>query len=296
MSAYQYQYSNKVGLEWVIKNMPDYLFPDLSKKKDRINKPFSGVIATLDKHPVGLLLASFDNHGNSARLHSFVVNPQHRKRGVGSAMWSTMEESLTSAGADQIDAYYRSHWKSRPFLEKILTAQDWQSPKEDLIIVKVRVENILELFVQDQLYLPDEYSFIPFLKLTIEDKEFIERQKGAENSYLDYLDPFLEYGSIYDPSSLAIKCEGRIVGWLISHLIASDLIEYTSLYIEPKHRSFKLAHLLMRQGVINQQESGISKFLITAKLENRVMGRFLKRHIEYADVVTKSLYTRKELG
>ncbi len=275
--------------------MPGYLFPDLSKKKDRINKAFSGIIATIDKRPVGLLLASFDNDGKSARLHSLVVHPEHRNKGVGTGMWTTMEKNLTSEGAQQIDAYYRSHWKSRPYLERILTKQKWQLPKEDLIIVKVRVENILELFVRDQLYLPDEYSFTPFLQLSVEDKQLIESQKGEENAFLDYLDPFLEAGSIYGPSSLAIKYQDHIVGWLISHLIAPDLIEYTSLYIDREHRSFKLAHFLMRQGVINQQESGISKFLITAKLENRVMGRFLKRHIEHADVVTKSLYSKKEI-
>ena len=72
---FEYQISDKVTLHWVIDKMPQFLFPDLSKKKDRIDKMMTGVIATLDKKPVGLLLSTDDHTATNFRIHSYAGSP-----------------------------------------------------------------------------------------------------------------------------------------------------------------------------------------------------------------------------
>ena len=296
MQEYQYQFSDKVGLEWVMKNMPQYLFPDLSKKKDRIKKPFVGVVASLKKAPVGLILASYDQPRENARVHSFLVHPKHRNKRVGSTLIKKLEESVKAAGIKNIDIYFRSHWNSRNFLERILEAAEWSTPKEDLIIVKGLAKKVLNLFMHDKIGLSQGYSFAPFTGLSQKDIQHIKERKTSEDWYLDYLDPFVQNETIFAPGSIALKYDGKVIGWVISHLIGPDLNEFTALFVDTNHRPFKLAHLLMREAIMRQDHAGITNFLITSKTDNYVMSRFLLRHAKETEVfLTKSLQSFKKL-
>jgi GNAT superfamily N-acetyltransferase len=294
MSDYKFQYSDKVGLDWVIEKMPQFLFPDLSKKKDRINKPFMGVIATQENRPTGLLLASLDHTGKNLRIHSFLVHPDHRNRGVGTNLVRTLEESIKNYGVNKMDIYFRSHWKSRDHLEKIFKNLDWNDPKEDLIIVKGLAKKVLKLFMHDKIGLPERYAFEPFLQLSAADTTYIKKKKQEEDWYLDYLDPFVQQKTMFEAGSIALKYDNKVIGWVISHLIAPDLNEFTALFVDAAHRPFKQAHLLMREAIMRQDAAGVPNFLITSKTDNYVMSRFLLRHAEETEVfLTKSMHAVK---
>lgn len=293
---FDYQISEKVALDWVIKNLPQFLFPDLSKKKERIQKPMIGAIATFEKKPVGLILATDDNTGKNYRIHSFLVHPDYRKGGVGSALIKNLESYLVGKNGSKIDLYYRAHWPSGPYLEKLLLRQGWSSPVEDLIIVRGEAEKVNKLFMHDRLELPEQYSIEPLLHISPQDRKYITARKQKDDWYLDYLDPFLQPETICGAASLVIRKDGSIVGWVISHLVAPDLNEFTALFIDPENRPYKLAHLLMREAITRQQRAGIKHFLITSKSKNYVMSRFLLRHAEETGVfITRSLHSVKSL-
>ncbi len=296
MTNYKYQFSNEIGLPWVIEKMPQYLFPDLSKKKDRIKKKLSGVIATLDKSPVGLILSSFDATGKTVRVHSLLVHPEHRKKGVGQQLFTELEAAIVNLGASKINGYFRSHWKSKPAIEATLSKKGWTEPKEDLIIVKGEAEKVLKLFMMRELEPPSDYAFVTYDKLTAEDRSYII-QRGKEGWYLDYLNPFIHEKSILAPASIFMKFQNKVIGWVISHLIAPNLNEFTALFVDADHRPYKQAHLLMRKAIFEQRDHGVPNFLITSKSDNYVMSRFLLRHAEETEVfLTKSMYSEKMLS
>ena len=294
--AFEYQISEKVMLDWVVNKMPQFLFPDLSKKKTRILKPMTGVIATHESKPAGLLLSSDDNTGKNYRIHSFMVHPQFRNQGIGTELIRQLETYLRQKGAQKLDLYFRSHWKYENHLKKILKQSGWSDPVEDLIIVRGEAGKVIKLFVHDRLVIPDDYLIEPFMDLNEKDRNYIKEKKIKENWYLDYLDPFVQENTICRPASLLLRKNGLVVGWVISHLIADDLNEFTALFIDAGNRPFKLAHLLMRAAITRQQAAGISRFLITSKTDNYVMSRFLLRHAPETGVfITRSLYTSKDL-
>ena len=79
--------------------------------------------------------------------------------------------------------------------------------------------------------------------------------------------------------SLALRYKGQIVGWLIIHQISTETLEYTSLFIDEAHRSFKMGHLLMGEGILRQSnQNKFSKFLFTVKATNRLMLKFIDRN------------------
>lgn len=296
MTEYKYQFSNEIGLPWVIEKMPQYLFPDLSKKKDRIRKKLAGVIATLEKNPVGLILSSFDPSGKTVRIHSLLVHPDHRKKGIAQHLFRELEQATSNLGATKISGYFRSHWKSGPALVSILKKRGWSEPKEDLIIVKGEAEKVLKLFMVRELALPPDYSFVTYDALTSADRVYIS-DRGREGWYLDYLNPFVHEKTILAPASIFMRHQGKVIGWVISHLIAPDLNEFTALFVDPDHRPYKQAHLLMRKAIFEQRDHGVPNFLITSKSDNYVMSRFLLRHAAETEVfLTKSMYSEKDLA
>ena len=293
---YQFQYSNQISLDWVVKHLKSFLFPDLSKKKNRIHKPFSGVIATLDKKPVGLILSTFGKTVKEARIHSFVVHPDHRNQGVGKKLLESLEQHLREEGCEKLEGTYRNHWKSVPALKAILEQTNWHEPEKELVIVRGEAKKVLRLFMDDRLTLPNGYAFAPFVKLSVADKEAIKTKKKQQDWYPEILDPFVHENSMNPVTSLALKFGDEVIGWVISHLIGPDLNEFTSLFIDASHRSYKLAHLLMRETIHRQHDQGINKFLITSTSDNYVMARFLIRHAPDTGVFfTTSYRTAKKL-
>lgn len=254
-----------------------------------------GVLAAVEKKPVGLLLSTDDNTAENYRIHSFLVDPRYRKMGIGSAMIDRIEGYVQEKGARKIDLYYRTHWPSRVYLEKILSGKGWSDPRKELILVKGDAQNVNKLFMHHRLDLPQDYEFDFFRNLTSEDRASILNRKKEENWYLDYLDPFVQENTIFHPASLVLRYRGQVIGWVISHLITPGLNEFTALFIDPEHRPFKLAHLLMRQAITLQQKANIPQFLITSKEENYVMSRFLLRHARETGVfLTRSYYCEKQ--
>ena len=293
---YDFQYSNQIALPWVIKNMKPYLFPDLSKKKSRFKKQLCGVIASENKQPVGLILSSFGKTKSEARIHSFVVHPDHRERGVGKRMLQELEENLSREGCRQLDGTYRDHWKSTAALKSILTHNGWTQPTKDLIIVRGKTKKVLRLFTNDRLTLPDSYQLIPFTEISLAQKDLILAKKKTSEWYPDILNPFTYSDTINSVTSLALIHENEVKGWVISHLIAPDLNEFTSLFIDPELRSYKLAHLMMRETIYRVFRDGVENFLITSKTDNYVMSRFLIRHAPSTGVfITTTYYTAKQL-
>ncbi|RLD21387.1 MAG: hypothetical protein DRI69_04130 [Bacteroidetes bacterium] len=293
---YEYQYSNRITLPWVIMNLKSYLFPDLSKKQDRFEKQLCGVIASLDKKPVGLILSSFGQSKKEARVHSFVVHPDHRNKGVGKNLLSELERNLFSEGCAQVDGTYRDHWKSSEALNAVLTQNGWAARTKDLIIVRGEAEKVLKLFMDSQLRLPDGFHVMPFTEISLAQKEVILSKKKASDWYPDILNPFTYIETINPVTSLALIHEGQVKGWVISHLIAPELNEFTSLFVDPGLRSYKLAHLMMRETIHRQFDAGVKNFLITSKTDNYVMSRFLIRHAPHTGVFfTTTYYSSKDL-
>ncbi|NND05305.1 MAG: GNAT family N-acetyltransferase [Saprospiraceae bacterium] len=293
---YNYQFSDKIGLPWVIKKMPQFLFPDLSKKKDRIQKPFSGVLGSMDRSPIGLVLSTRDQEGTSARIHSLLVHPHYRNQQIAFNMLTLLEKELVKKGVTQIDGYFRSHWKSAEHITSLLKKMQWSAPKEALTIVRGLAVNALRVFSQDKSDLPDGYSFISYDRLQSNEKEWILAQE-QEQWYPSHLNPFQNPSTIYAPSSIFLKYENKIVGWVITHLVAPELNEFTSLFIDPSHRTFRIAHRLMHEGIDQQVRTGIKNFMITARTDNKIMSRYVQRHRQTANLLlTRSMHAKKQLS
>lgn len=294
---YTYNYSNEIGIDWVLQKIPGFLFPDLGKKRNRIKRSFSGVLVTHQQKPAALILGSSNKEQQTYRIHSLFVHPSHRNKGIATEMIKRIQQHAAADGVKKIEAYFRAHWTSRPALEQIFQKLGWAPPKGELVIVKGKSGNVLKLFMHDKRGLIPGYRIQDYGNLIAKERQLIDRKLSENREIPSYLNPFILENTIFAPASLFLFHQEHVVGWVISHLLRENLNEFTTLYLDKEHRNFKTAHLLMKEAIHRQHHAGVREFLITSKLDGNPMSRFLIRHAPRTGVQhTRSLYTSKLLS
>lgn len=291
-----YQFSDQITIDWLVKNMPQFLFPDLSKQQKRIQKKLVGVIAIQHGQPIGLVLASSESTQTIYRIHSFLVHPSYRQQKIGANIIQQLEKNIRQHGGKKIEGIYRSHWQSVPYIKRILEQQKWSKPQAQLIFVKGKGTHALTYFGQSKANI-NTFSFLPFTHLKKSDQIYVQKKQQLHKQWFDPdLDPFLETSTIHPTCSFFLKKEDEIIGWIVSHQIKPDLNEITALFIDEEHRSYGLAYQMIQIVLQTQVRLGIPNFLVTAKMNGNPIAKLMIRGSKMTDMFcTMGFYSHKFL-
>jgi len=290
-----YQFSDQITIDWLIQNMRQFLFPDLSKQKSRIQKPFIGVIAIQNRQPIGLILASSEFTQTIYRIHSFLVHPSFRQQGIGRNLVQAIEKNIQQRGGKKIEGMYRSHWQSVPYLQQILQQQNWTNPKNQLIYVNGKVANALAYFDSSNQK-NNTFSFLSFTQLKKSDLEFIQKKQAFKQWFAPNLHPLIAQKTIHPDCSFLVKRETEIIGWIVAHRLQADLNEITAFFIDEKYRSYRLAYQMIQLTLGQQLNLGIPKFLATSKMDGNPVAKLIERGSKQVDVFcTIGVYSNKQL-
>ena len=293
--AFSYQFSDNMTIDWLVKNMPSFLFPDLSKQQTRITKPFMGILALKGQQPVGLILASAENTQTIYRVHSFLVHPNFHKQGIGNTLLEKLTLIIRQRGGQKIEGTYRGHWKYVPAIKQLLRQHQWTQPQPQLVLANGKVNDALTFFSKFGKPKPT-FSFLPFTQLKNSDVDYILKKQTTTQWFDPDLSPFMAKSSIHLACSFLVKLDGQIIGWIVSHQLSKDLNELTALFIDEAFRSFKLTHLLIRTAFEKQVFFGIPRFLTTSKVNGNAVAKLMRRAGEQSDIFcTTVFYSCKEL-
>lgn len=290
-----YQFSDNMTIGWLVKNMPSFLFPDLSKQQARITKPFMGILALKDQQPVGLILASSENTQTIYRIHSFLVHPNFHKQGIGNTLLEKLTLIVRQRGGQKIEGTFRGHWQYVPAVKQLLTNHQWTKPQPQLVIANGTVRDALTFFSKfgEPKY---TFSFLPFTQLKKSDLDYVLKKQTTTQWFDPDLSPLTAQSSIHPACSFLVKREGEIIGWIVSHQLRKDLNELTALFIDEAFRSFKLTHLLIRTAFEKQLSLGIPRFLTTSKVNGNAVSKLMRRAGEQSDIFcTTVFYSCREL-
>ena len=290
-----YQFSDNMTIDWLVKNMPTFLFPDLSKQQSRIAKLFMGILALKDRQPIGLILASSESSQSIYRIHSFLVHPNFHQQGIGCTMMEKLELIIRKRNGKKIEGIYRNHWQYVPAIQQLLTKRNWTNPQPQLVLANGKVSDALTFFSKSG-NLSSTFSFLPFTQLKKSDLDYIHKQQTNNQWFDPDLSPLIAQSSIHTACSFLVKKEGEIIGWIVSHQLKKDLNEITALFVDEAYRSFKLTHLLIRTVFEKQLSLGIPRFMTTSKVNGNAVAKLMKRAGEQSAIFcTTAFYSSKEL-
>jgi uncharacterized protein (TIGR03032 family) len=286
----------EVSLDTALENAR-FTFPDLRRTalSRQLREPLLGAAALVGGKAVGAAVVE-EQPGGSAEVLSLWVQPDHRRRGLGGGLLHALETTLAQRGTSRLGASFRTHWTERAAIEAMLRRRGYSEPAARRLLVQVDERMLAADWVAHQ-ELPDGWELFEWSALGAEDRrDILDRQRAAE-WFPPALTPFQLEDKIHHPTSLGLRHDGRVAGWLITHLVAPQTLQYTCLFVERESQRSARAIPLLVAGVLRQREAGIPRAIFMIDVENRPMMRFYERRLRpYAAQRSELCWSQKDLA
>ncbi len=185
--------------------------------------------------PVGLLLAELPvDDPENVHLLSVFVQPDHRRRGIAEALIRETEEHFKPTKRRHLSAIYTTGKPGVACLERLLARRGWDPPQGRTLSVRFTPEAILESDIMLERRLRAQrrgLEIIPWSEVTAEDIAALRRSDEEAPWIAPFLAPWRFDRNGFDPSSVAARFRGDIVGWIITHRISFDEVRFTCGFI-----------------------------------------------------------------
>jgi len=168
-----------------------------------------------------------------------------------SALQSLLEEAQRHFQKHRISVavfLYPEVRKDRPALEKELYNAAWSLPRPMIRQYYIDIASLRPPWLMRERHLPEGYEIFPWSELT--DKERRKINVQANQGYYPY-DVF-PYGQSGDPeprTSVGLRADGKVIGWMATHKMDQDTLAYSALYIDAKWRAKKLSMAVLCESI-----------------------------------------------
>jgi GNAT superfamily N-acetyltransferase len=188
--------------------------------------------ATVDGRPVGLAIAEIAPGERAvAELLSVFVVADRRGQGVGTQLIEGLEADLRRHGASILEAVYMTGKPAIAAIERIFAKRGFQPPEQRKIVVRFTPEEAATTEWYGKARLPPGAEVFSWADLTPTELE--ELKQTHEDT--PWIDPDLEPWRMsprFDPvSSVGMRKDGRVVGWVINHPIGPKLLCFTTSFM-----------------------------------------------------------------
>ena len=139
--------------------------------------------------------------------------------------------------------------------------------------------------------LSNKFTIFPWSQLTDADKKQIET--------LDYPASLSPFGNTpAEPiNSLGLRYDSQLVGWMVTHRVATDAIRYSTMFVDKRFQRLGRAISLLSQSILRQVESTVPYCVFAVAQDNPAMLQFVDKHLEpYLTEVTHSYVALKQLS
>ena len=260
------------------------------------------VVARAGGEPVGLALGELPiDPGPAPELLSLFVAAEARGMGMGTALVAALEEEVARRGAGELAAVYTAGKPSIAAVERIFARRGWEEPRPRTLSVRFPPEAALasDLFSERRMRaLGAGLDLVPWVELGAEERAEIRRSHEREPWITPALAPWRFEAAGFDPvSSIGARYRGRVVGWVINHLVDPRTVRFTCSFmrkdISRRGRIVPLYHASLRR----LAAAGVPRATFITPVVYPNMIRFIRRWIEpIAEFVGETRGTRKQLG
>ncbi|MCU0242798.1 MAG: GNAT family N-acetyltransferase [Vicinamibacteria bacterium] len=211
------------------------LAPALRHPGEVNQKPIQpiGVMARIGAQPIGLALAELPIEGNTQpEILSVFVIPEMRRHGVGTALLERLEEETRARGASRLTAVYMTGRPTIAIMERIFWKRGWAPPATRTITVKFTPEEAAQTPWFGRVRLPAGCEVFSWSDLGPADHAHIRASHERAPWIADGLEPWRHDSYGFDPvSSIGLRYRGEVVGWVINHRVADDVVRFTCSFM-----------------------------------------------------------------
>jgi GNAT superfamily N-acetyltransferase len=189
------------------------------------------------------------------------VDLEYRNKGIGTALLRKMEKESRKRACEKMTIGFKKVEQEFETAKRLLAKCGWEPPEIHGYSSWTTIERFfrdLEWVNQETELSCHDYIF-PWTELTEEEREGLMEEEGPDSWKVEGTSPFFFEGKFEENTSLGLRVDGKIVGWLINHLIAPDTILYGSYFVRKKYRGFGNTIGLLLESVKRQREAEIPR-------------------------------------
>lgn len=297
-AGYRFQLSRDMQVAVALRDYEHLIFPNLRKQQQArpLREPLTAMIARHSQDIVAMILAE-PQPDRSARIVSFFVEHSHRRQGLGANLLAQLEKALAAQGCPFVDLVYRDEWIDAAQLERLLERAGWQPPQPRMLLCKATTASIAGAPWLNEVQLPEGFEIFDWVELSPAEREDIVQRQVAEGWFPDVLTPFQEEGRIEPLNSLGLRHGNEVVGWMITHRLDANTIQYTSLFVRPPYQGLGRAVPLLAAAIKRQCNTDIINGIFQVDIDNKAMARFVERRMRpYLVGLTTARIARKDLA
>ena len=124
----------------------------------------------------------------------------------------------------------------------------------------------------------DRFQIVPWSDITAEERAAIRRSHEEAPWIARGLEPWTHDSYGFDPiSSLGLRYEGSVVGWVINHRIAHDCVRFTCSFMRRDLSRRGRILPLYTESILRLTAAGIKECTLVTPLEYSEMAEFLRR-------------------
>lgn len=257
------------------------------------------VAAVADGAVIGLALAELPLDGvGTPELLSVFVRPVVRRQGVGTRLVAEIGEEIAKLDHSLVTAIYMTGKPEIVGLEKIFWKQGWAPPDTRMTVLRLTVEDLDKLSWMHWTRMPKNYETVLWTDVQPDDIEALKTSDAEEGWIPSDLRPWRHDQNGFEPTtSMALRIDGTVVGWVVNHALSDTMVRYTSSYIHPDHWRRCALLRLWRTSFLRMPDGGFSTATLTSHARHPQMVAFIRKHV--APVVSFAAETRgthKDLG
>jgi N-acetylglutamate synthase-like GNAT family acetyltransferase len=215
---------------------------------------------------------------NEAELLSLYVTPAMRDRGIGGRLVATLETAVRNAGFSRVTAVYMTGAPEIPFLERLFEHRGWSAPEVRMQVLKAPLEQALRAQWYSRYELRSGFELVPWEKVGPDDIARLRASHEARRWIAEDLVPWSYNMKDIEPaSSIGVRLNGDLVGWVINHRMSPDTVRFTCAFIHPDLGRRARLIPAISESIRRAVDAGYRYLTLTVPADHPEMTRFAQR-------------------
>jgi GNAT superfamily N-acetyltransferase len=240
--------------------------------------------ATAGGQPAGLVIAQVPAPTEAvpspeAEILSIFVDPDQRGKGIGTALVACLEGALAARGVRGLMGVYMTGRPSIPALERIFEKRAFAPPERRTVVVRCTPEEVQPCDWYRKARMPDGATVFPWSELTGEERAWLQSSQKERNWIHPELEPWRFDKHCHQLSSVGMRKDGEVVGWVINHLIAKDMVRFTVSFMRYDLARRGAIFPLYVESMERMKGKGLTCTFVTASYFEPMV-RFVQRRVQ----------------
>lgn len=244
--------------------------------------------------PVGLGLVEIVP-GHGAYVRSIYVAPGLRRRGLAAELLRRLEAATRARGESELRGVYMAGESNVEAIEALLARCGWDPPALRMYVLRSNLDSIDRARWMQRHRLGPEFEIFPWKDLTAAEREALLARQATHPVSREVF-PFTFSPDIEPHTSVGVRRDGEVVGWVVNHRYDDHTVRFTASYLREEYQRLGGLIAVYAESINRCRPVGITDAIWTVPVEFPRMVAFARRAlIPYATSIQETRGSRKRL-